>query len=133
MYRTLCTTVSPAISTIAADSPEAPSYTNLTLGFSLEEPGAFLVPEHADSGLITLLYYDLPSLEILDPAAGNWEVVQPRPGLQACYIGKHFAKASGGRFKAAAHRVVNPETGWTLITYLLHPGLDQVNDPNYSR
>lgn len=133
MYRTLCKSASPPISTVAAESPKAPNYTNLTLGFSLEEPGAFLIPEHADSGLITLLYYDLPSLEILEPVTGDWEIVQPRPGLQVCYIGKHFSDTSSGRFKAAAHRVVNPETGWALVVYLLHPGLDQVDDPGYSR
>lgn len=96
MYRILCESITPKVSTIASENPSEPNYTNLTLGYSNEEAGAHLIPEHADSGLITLLYYDLPSLEILEPDTGEWELVQPRPGHQVVYIGKHFSNASEG-------------------------------------
>lgn len=121
----------PIIPTADAEDPRTPSYTNLTLGYSLEEDGVELVPEHANSGLITLLYYNLPSLEILDPVSKEWDLVQPRANHQVVYIGKHLSAVSGGRFKAAAHRVVNPGAGTGRVAYLLHPNLDYVNDPNY--
>lgn len=124
MFRILCTFVDPPIPTAVADDPYKHSYTNLTLGRSLESVGEDLIPEHADSGILTILYYDLPSLEILEPTTKEWEVVQPRPGLQAVYIGQHFQASSNGRFKAALHRVVQPEYGAALVVYLLHPQLE---------
>jgi hypothetical protein len=90
---------SPPMSTVAADSPKDPNDTNLTLGFFLNEPCAFSIPEHANRSLITLLHYDLPSLEISEPTSGEWKVVQPCPGLHVCYVRKRFLVASSSRLR----------------------------------
>ena len=118
----LSTTLSPPVPTGAINNPSKPGKSNLTLGLASAPAGTDLIPSHADSGIITILYYDTPTLEILEPVTQEWEVVQPVEGLHVVYVGQALQALSNGRLVAALHRVKQPKDSTAMVVYLLHPG-----------
>lgn len=70
--------------------------------------------EHVDYGSVTLLLQDVAGLEVLDEPSGWWlpvpliEGAPDSPCPIVLNIGKELAEMSGGRLKAAMHRVPGP-------------------------
>ncbi|OBR05641.1 2og-fe oxygenase family protein [Colletotrichum higginsianum IMI 349063] len=129
LYRLVSTSLSPPSPIAAGDDPKQPGTTNLTLGRSGAPVGTHLIPEHTDSGLLTLLYYEAASLEILQVSTGEWGLVEPVEGLHVIYVGDALSAESNGRIRAAPHRVTQPKENTALVVYLLHPERGPVSDP----
>ncbi len=88
--------------------------------------GAIRAAAHEDINLITLLpAATAMGLELLDPE-GNWVNVPCSPGDLVINGGDMLQMASGGYFRSATHRVVNPEGALTATSrfsmpLFLHP------------
>lgn len=125
IFKLLCTSLDPPAPTSAVSNPKNPGKSNLGLGLAAAPMGTSLMSSHADDGILTILYYDVPFLEILEPASQEWKLVEVVEGLQVVNVGEDFRKLSGGRLKAALHRVTQAEGENHLIIYYLHLGSDQ--------
>ncbi|KAH7128965.1 hypothetical protein EDB81DRAFT_888740 [Dactylonectria macrodidyma] len=122
LFTLLVTSLDPPSPTTAGDNPEQPGASLFQLGYSVAPAGELLVPSHTGDGLVTLLFYREPSLEV--PLEGNsedWGIVEPIEGHHLVYIAKALQKISGDRLRAPLHRVVEPREGAYLSVYLLHP------------
>ena len=83
---------------------------------------SLLMRSHADPGLLTLtLASDPPGLEILDRGTGRWTAVE---ALCACgdlivLCGEALELVSGGRYRAAPHRVASAPRPRLSVVYEL--------------
>jgi len=85
------------------------------------------VAAHVDFSLLTLTLQDCPGLEIRTPA-GSWTLVEPRPDAVWVHPGELLELASGGRWPATPHRVVNRSLERTRVSIplFLNPPLEAV-------
>lgn len=97
------------------------------------EPGAVRAAAHGDINLLTcLLSGSEPGLEALD-TAGRWHAVPCDPGMMVVNAGDMLEMATGGRYPATVHRVVNPPEITTKARFssplFLHPRPEVVLKP----
>jgi isopenicillin N synthase-like dioxygenase len=64
------------------------------------------VAPHVDFSWLTLTLQDSPGLEVRAPG-GRWTLIEPRPGVLWVHAGELLQFATGGRYQAAPHRVIN--------------------------
>ncbi|KAF2715891.1 hypothetical protein K431DRAFT_236628, partial [Polychaeton citri CBS 116435] len=63
---------------------------------------------HNDSGLLTMLFYDQPTLQIPGSRVEEWVTVEPRAMSAAVNVADALQRRSGGRLHSLLHRVVQP-------------------------
>lgn len=122
IFTLLCESLDPPAPTTAVRDPKKPGKSNLGLGLAAAPAGTALMSSHADDGILTILYYDVPFLEVLEPTTQEWKAVEVIKGLHIVNIGESFRTISDGRLKAALHRVTQAEGDNNLIIYYLHQG-----------
>ena len=114
----------PHVRTATEDMP-----TDIGLQLAWARPEAYegkvIAPAHTDRGLLTLLYYDVPTLEVPVPGTDEWRLVTPVEGAVVGYIGKTLEIISDGHLHAPVHRVVAPQGGTYVAAYLLRPASKQ--------
>lgn len=121
VYHALSTNIDPKVPlTTTADKP---SDTGLQLAWARPEAheGKVIAPAHTDRGLLTLLYYDAPTLEVPVPGTDEWRLVKPVEGAVVGYVGDALDGVSEGRLHSSIHRVVAPRGGTYVAAYLLRP------------
>lgn len=94
----------------------------------VDRPG---VAAHCDwSWLTILLQDDVGGLEVLSNQS-EWQAVGPRSGALSVNLGELLEILSGGRFKATAHRVINPseDKRRLSIPVFINPALDATVAP----
>ncbi|KAF4341802.1 oxidoreductase 2OG-Fe(II) oxygenase family [Fusarium beomiforme] len=121
IYEVLSLNLKPPAPTREGHDPQKPGRSELTLARGKATPRQVIVPEHRDEGLLSILYYEAPHLEIQDPAKDDWILVQPSKGLHPVYVAETLQRSSKGRLNAALHRVVQAEYNASVASYLLHP------------
>ncbi|KAJ5655089.1 2og-fe oxygenase family protein [Penicillium lividum] len=127
IFTALATSLNPPAPLTAGENPDEPGASLFQLGYSAASPGKLLVPPHSDSGLVTLLFYEEPSLEVLiTENLERWALVEPIEGHHLVYIGDTLQKISENRLRAPLHRVTQTRKGAHLAVYLLHPRIDQM-------
>jgi flavonol synthase len=90
-----------------------------------------LLLEHSDDSALTILGQqgDYEGLQI-QPAGGGWIPVPVRPGALQAFSGNLLTRWTGGRLRAARHRVVAGGTMTRRSTAVFcHPDLDRVVQP----
>lgn len=112
----------------ATTTSKLPSDTGLQLAWARPEAheGKVIAPAHTDRGLLTLLYYDAPTLEVPVAGTDEWRLVKPVEGSVVAYVGDALQASSGGRLHAPVHRVVAPQGGTYVAAYLLRPAFETV-------
>jgi isopenicillin N synthase-like dioxygenase len=82
------------------------------------------VAAHVDFSWLTLTLQDSPGLQIRNPR-GDWLQVDPVPGALWVHPGELLQLASGGRYRATPHRVINPSFDRTRVSlpFFLNPPL----------
>lgn len=90
----------------------------------------FIQDAHEDGHLITLLFADAPSLEILDPSAG-WVPVWPTSSCVLAFAGECSALLVNGAVTPMMHRVRARADVVTRLSvaYFVNPDLDQTLSP----
>jgi len=83
------------------------------------------VAPHVDFSWLTLTLQDSPGLEVRAPG-GGWTLIAPRPGTLWVHAGELLELATGGRYRAAPHRVINQSVERTRVSipFFLNPPLD---------
>lgn len=107
----------------ATDKPSE-SGLKLALISDKAQVGELIGAEHTDSGLITLLFYDAPTLELPVHGTSDWQLVKPIKGCAIVNIADSLQRESGGRLFSPRHRVVQPEGENLSALYLLRPALE---------
>jgi isopenicillin N synthase-like dioxygenase len=85
------------------------------------------VAAHVDFSWLTIDLHDGAGLEVRGPD-GTWTPVDVRPGAVWVHIGELLEHASGGRYLATPHRVVNRSETRTRVSVpvFINPPLDAV-------
>ena len=114
-------------SLLATHRREKPSTTAIgLLKYPAHQPGD---PEaghvaHTDVGSLTLLFADLPGLQLRHPSTEAWMHVEPLPGHAVVNVGDSLRFISKGVFQSCLHRVL-PNTDASdarySIAYFLRP------------
>jgi isopenicillin N synthase-like dioxygenase len=78
----------------------------------VERPG---VAAHVDFSWLTLTLQDSPGLQV-QPPGGAWAAVAPPAGGLTVHVGELLELASGGRYRATPHRVINPSLDHTRVS-----------------
>ena len=73
------------------------------------------VAAHVDFSWLTLTLQDSRGLSVLAPD-GGWTVVEPQPGALWVHAGELLQFATGGRYQAMPHRVLNQSTDRTRLS-----------------
>ena len=73
------------------------------------------VAPHVDFSWLTLTFQDSPGLEVRTPN-GHWMLIEPRQGSLWVHAGELLQFATGGRYEAAPHRVINHSIDRTRIS-----------------
>lgn len=63
---------------------------------------------HTDSGLITLLFYDQPTLQIAGKTAEEWTTVMPQTGCVVVNVADSLSERTARQVHSPLHRVVQP-------------------------
>ncbi|KIY01399.1 uncharacterized protein Z520_02951 [Fonsecaea multimorphosa CBS 102226] len=66
---------------------------------------------HTDSGLLTLLFYDQPTLQIsaeTKEGGGDWLTVEPRAGSAVVNVADELQNRTDGELHSPLHRVIQP-------------------------
>ncbi|KAF5566450.1 2og-fe oxygenase family [Fusarium phyllophilum] len=121
LYQALSLGLDPPAPIAQGEDPQKPGRSELTLARGSAPPKDVIVPEHRDEGLLSILYYEAPHLEIQNATKNGWVLVQPYEGLHPVYVAETLHRSSGGRLNAALHRVVQAEYNAAVASYLLHP------------
>ncbi|KAH6970318.1 hypothetical protein DER45DRAFT_609020 [Fusarium avenaceum] len=103
LYQVLSLGLEPPASIEEGNDPEKPGRSELTLARWSAHVKEVIVPEHRDEGLLSILYYEAPHLEIQKKAKNGWILVQPSEGLHPVVVQAGYTAA--------------------VASYLLHPGL----------
>jgi len=85
---------------------------------------------HMDVGSLTILFCNVPGLQIRDPKSGKWEYVQPKEGHAVVNAGDSLRFLTAKRVCSCLHRVV-PGPDATIVdryslAYFMRPELDAV-------
>jgi isopenicillin N synthase-like dioxygenase len=78
------------------------------------QPGQFRFSEHTDYGGITLLFQDVPGLEIRTPS-GDWIKAGPSPTAIGVIIGDLMQRWTNDQYHSVWHRVVMPQADTASI------------------
>jgi hypothetical protein len=83
------------------------------------------VAPHVDFSWLTLTLQDSPGLEVRAPT-GGWTLIEPRQGSLWVHAGELLQFATGGRYQAVSHRVINHSIERTRISIplFMNPPLD---------
>ncbi|KAK7937658.1 uncharacterized protein PG986_014526 [Apiospora aurea] len=147
----IATTLLAALHPSTTQAPGAGRPSDSGLKLYLQDADAARVPAqsvtaapHTDMGLLTLLSYDVPYLELAEtvkpPASstGNggegggkkeavmgWAPVEPKGGCVVVHVGDALQAGSRGALHSPLHRVVQPESppagGVCMVVYFLRP------------
>jgi isopenicillin N synthase-like dioxygenase len=82
---------------------------------SSSEPARPGVASHVDFSWLTFTLQDAPGLEVRS-RDGAWTLIEPRPGHVWVHPGELLELATGGRYVAAPHRVVNRSSSRTRVS-----------------
>lgn len=89
--------------------------------------GDLAVGPHTDYGGLTLLVQDdVGGLEVRPDPDGPWLPVRPLPDAIVCNLGDMVAGMTGGRLRAAPHRVLLPERDRYSFPLFVDPSWDAV-------
>ncbi|KAH6709523.1 hypothetical protein BKA61DRAFT_678408 [Leptodontidium sp. MPI-SDFR-AT-0119] len=121
IYHVIGSSIDPPIH--LTTTSDLPSDTGLQLAWARPEAheGKVIAPAHTDRGLLTLLYYDVPTLEVPVDGTDEWRLVKPSEGSVVGYVGDALQRSSEGRLLAPVHRVVAPQGRTYVAAYLLRP------------
>lgn len=95
-----------------------------------EVDAAWGVGEHADYGLLTMLWQDdVGGLEV--KSRGRWIAAPPRAGTFVCNIGDMLDRMTGGRYRSNPHRVAINTSGRDRLSIplFLDPDFDAAVQP----
>jgi isopenicillin N synthase-like dioxygenase len=73
------------------------------------------VAPHVDFSWVTMTLQDSPGLEVRS-TAGEWTLIEPRPGMIWVHAGELLQFATRGRYQAAPHRVINHSVARTRVS-----------------
>ncbi|KAH8175722.1 2OG-Fe(II) oxygenase superfamily protein [Sarocladium implicatum] len=97
----------------------------------LSYPGQLTHQKHTDLGSLTILFSDQWDLQVVAPASGEWEWIEPREEDAVINVGDALRFLSGKRLYSCVHRVIRDgrarEEGHRYsIAYLLRPNDEAV-------
>lgn len=85
---------------------------------------------HTDAGSLSLVFSNIPGLQVLMPHTDEWTYIAPRPGHAVVNVGDSLQNLSGNILRSSLHRVVpHPDAldqvKYTIV-YLMRPETDAV-------
>lgn len=83
---------------------------------------------HTDAGSLSLVFSEIPGLQVAMPHTDEWTFIAPRPGHAIVNVGDSLQFLSGNVLRSSLHRVVPQPDALNLtkytIVYLMRPETD---------
>lgn len=104
-----------------------PDRKNVTTEHIVEDEHNYSCDAHTDYGLVTLLQFDEPGLEIQLPD-GTWKKLELKNNSLICLIGESIESWTNGFYKALVHRVYTNKERFSF-PFFLQPNYDTIIKP----
>ena len=124
VLRNICaalgTQATPKISTATTYNEKKPGSSGLCLGLATAQSGAAILGRHTNEGMLTIVFFNEPILEIQDRLTQQWKEIPVNGRLPVVYVGESLQKASNGQFHAPVHRFKQSESQIDFVMYDLY-------------